>query len=114
MRCKFCEQAVISAFESGPVLYRSKVVFSMTHLSVTLQGQFINDKQVLLKAADKAGVSGAQELLNDEEELKSEVNSGVVRIPAYIGWKICCRLHADTLLGLPQVSSICGSAWSWL
>jgi hypothetical protein len=40
-----------------------------------LQGQFINDKQVLLKAAEQASVSGAEELLNDEDELKSEVIS---------------------------------------
>ena len=62
----------------------------MRHLYVTLQGQFINDKQVLLKAADEAGVSGAEELLNDEDELKSEVISGVVRMHG----KIRLRLHA--------------------
>lgn len=38
-----------------------------------LQGQFINDKQVLLQAAEAAGVTGAQELLDDEEQLKPEV-----------------------------------------
>ena len=41
--------------------------------AVMVQGQFINDKQVLLKAADEAGVQGAQHLLDNEEELKSEV-----------------------------------------
>ena len=40
-----------------------------------VQGQFINDRQVLLKAAEKAGVTGAQDLLDDEEQLKSEVRS---------------------------------------
>ena len=38
-----------------------------------VQGQFINDKQVLLKAAETAGISGAQELLDDEDQLKPEV-----------------------------------------
>ena len=37
------------------------------------QGQFINDKQVLLTAAETAGVRGAQELLDDEDQLKPEV-----------------------------------------
>ena len=67
----------------------------MRHLCVILQGQFINDKQVLMKAADEAGVSGAEELLNDEDELKSEVLSGVVRLhglkdPPQVA---CCVLH---------------------
>ena len=39
-----------------------------------VQAQFINDKQVLLKAAEEAGVQGAQQLLDDENELKSEVS----------------------------------------
>ena len=39
-----------------------------------LQGMFINDKQVLLTAAEKAGVEGAQQLLDDEDELKPEVS----------------------------------------
>ncbi|KAL3150213.1 hypothetical protein ABBQ32_000072 [Trebouxia sp. C0010 RCD-2024] len=37
------------------------------------QGLFINDKQVLLKAAEEAGIEGAQHLLDTEDELKSEV-----------------------------------------
>ena len=42
-----------------------------------VQGQFINDKQVLLKAAQEAGVEGAQQLLDSEDELKSEVGRSV-------------------------------------
>lgn len=38
-----------------------------------MQGQFINDRQVLLTAAEEAGVEGAQQLLDNENELKSEV-----------------------------------------
>ena len=39
-----------------------------------MQGQFINDKQVLLRAAQEAGISGAQQLIDDEDQLKSEVH----------------------------------------
>ena len=56
----------------------------MRHLYVILQGQFINDKQVLLKAAAGAGVSGAQELLDDEDELTPEASAGVVHILAHM------------------------------
>ena len=45
----------------------------LTGCKCHVQGQFINDKQVLLKAAEEAGVAGAQQLLEDENELKSEV-----------------------------------------
>ena len=38
-----------------------------------MQGQFINDKQVLLRAAEEAGIDGAQQLLDSDDELKSEV-----------------------------------------
>lgn len=40
-----------------------------------MQGQFINDKQVLLKAAEEAGIDGAQQLLDSDDELKSEVST---------------------------------------
>lgn len=54
----------------------AKVTFFITVLTgvAVLQGMFINDKQVLLKAAEKAGVEGAQQLLDDEDELKPEVS----------------------------------------
>lgn len=39
-----------------------------------VQGQFINDRQVLLNAAAEAGVLGAEELVDNEDQLKSEVN----------------------------------------
>ena len=43
-----------------------------------VQGQFINDEQVLLKAAEEAGVIGAQQLLDNDDELKSEVSRDVL------------------------------------
>ncbi len=51
---------------------------------VILQGQFINDRQVLLKAAKEASISGAEELLDDEDELKPEVS------PTQVAYKHSC------------------------
>lgn len=57
------------------------------------QGQFINDEQVLLKAAEEAGVIGAQQLLDNDDELKSQVlhevktiaqAQGVTGVPFFI------------------------------
>lgn len=45
-----------------------------------VQGQFINDKQVLLSAAEEAGVEGAQHLLDTEDELKSEVGTDLLPV----------------------------------
>lgn len=42
-------------------------------MCVSVQGQFINDREVLLNAAKESGVTGAQELMDNEEQLKSEV-----------------------------------------
>lgn len=69
---------------------QDKVVEALFRAYFT-EGQFINDKQVLLKAAQQASVSGAEELLNDEDELKSEVlhevktlAKGVTGVPFFI------------------------------
>lgn len=55
------------------------------------QGQFINDREVLLNAAKESGVAGAQELMDNEEQLKSEVLEevktlarGVTGVPYFI------------------------------
>lgn len=45
-----------------------------------VQGLFINDKQVLLKAAEEAGIEGAQHLLDTEDELKSEVGTDLLAV----------------------------------
>lgn len=72
------------------------------------EGQFINDKQVLLKAAETAGVTGAQELLDDEDQLKSEVlhevktlAKGVTGVPFFIvddRYSLSGAQDADTFL----------------
>ncbi|KAL0028163.1 hypothetical protein WJX77_011577 [Trebouxia sp. C0004] len=69
---------------------QDKVVEALFRAYFT-EGQFINDKQVLLKAAEQASISGAEELLNDEDELKSEVlhevktlAKGVTGVPFFI------------------------------
>ncbi len=70
-------------------------------LHACLQGQFINDKQVLLKAAQQASVSGAEELLNDEDELKSEV----------IAQSICTQLlprWCDQMASFGDALACCG------
>ena len=48
-----------------------------------MQGQFINDKQVLLRAADEAGVEGAQRLLDTEDELTNEVRAALLPIHGF-------------------------------
>jgi len=55
------------------------------------QGQFINDRQVLLRAAEEAGISGAEQLIDNEDQLKSEVleevstlAKGVTGVPYFI------------------------------
>ena len=78
---------------------------------VHMQGQFINDRQVLLRAAEEAGISGAQQLVDNEDQLKSEVDSSFLhpgiaktelRMPAcsicmdglwYPCPKLCSRYH---------------------
>ncbi len=70
-------------------------------LYACLQGQFINDKQVLLKAAQQASVSGAEELLNDEDVLKSEV----------IAQSICTQLlprWCDQMASFGDALACCG------
>ena len=60
-----------------------------------MQGQFINDRQVLLRAAEEAGISGAEQLIDNEDQLKSEVDCSFLHpgnakfefeMPA---WSIC-------------------------
>ena len=65
-----------------------------------MQGQFINDKQVLLKAAEEAGVEGAQHLLDTEDELKSEVSIGLLAV--YMATMLLLFMH----LGVHSLSCI--------
>lgn len=51
-----------------------------------MQGQFINDKQVLLKAAQEAGIDGAQQLLDSDDELKSEVSTNYAGCSSLEEW----------------------------
>jgi len=47
---------------------------------------------VLLKAAQQASISGAEELLNDEDELKSEVISQSIYTQLLPRW--CDQMHS--------------------
>ena len=58
----------------------------MQNANYPVQGQFINDKQVLLKAAKEAGVDGAQELLDNDDELKSEVSTILLLIARMVAY----------------------------
>lgn len=74
------------------------------------EGMFINDKQVLLTAAEKAGVEGAQQLLDDEDELKPEVlqevktmGKGVTGVPFFViddKYSLSGAQEADTFVKL--------------
>lgn len=64
------------------------------------QGQFINDKEVLLKAAKEAGVEGAQHLLDTEDELKSEVSKALLAV--YNAQYCCCACSSCICASMDQ------------